>query len=130
MEYAVPRAELPALLRELRTLPERHGQRISFPVEVRVAPGDDVPLSTAFGRDTAYVAVHVFRGTDERPYFAAVEALMGTVGGRPHWGKMHSLGAEELRQRYPRFDEFVAVRDRLDPERRFTNAYLDRVLGP
>lgn len=129
MEYAIPRAELPGVLRELRTLPERHGQRISFPVEVRVAPADDITLSTASGRDSAYVAVHVFRGTDERAYFAAVEALMGTVGGRPHWGKLHSLDAEQLRERYPRFEEFTALRDRLDPERRFTNAYLDRVLG-
>ena len=129
MEYAIPREALPGVLRELRTLPERHGQRISFPVEVRVAPADDIALSTASGRDTAYVAVHVYRGTDRAAYFDAVEALMGTVGGRPHWGKLHSLGATELRARYPRFDEFVAMRDRLDPERRFTNAYLDRVLG-
>lgn len=130
MEYAIPRAALPGVLRELRTLPERHRQRISFPVEVRVAPADDVALSTASGRATAYVAVHVYRGTDRATYFDAVEALMGSVGGRPHWGKLHSLGARELRARYPRFDEFVSVRDRLDPERRFTNAYLDRVLGP
>lgn len=130
MEYAIPRAALPGVLRELRTLPERHGQRISFPVEVRVAPADDIALSTASGRDTAYVAVHVYRGTERKAYFDAVETLMGSVGGRPHWGKLHSLGAAELRARYPRFDEFVAVRDRLDPERRFTNPYLDRVLGP
>ena len=129
MEYAIPRAALPGVIRELRTLPERHHQRISFPVEVRVAPADDIALSTASGRDTAYVAVHVYRGTDRTAYFDAVEALMGSVGGRPHWGKLHSLGAAQLRARYPRFDEFVAVRDRLDPERRFTNAYLDRVLG-
>lgn len=129
MEYAIPRSALPGVLRELRTLPERHQQRISFPVEVRVAPADDIALSTASGRDTAYVAVHVYRGTDRAAYFDAVEALMGSVGGRPHWGKLHSLGAAELRARYPRFDEFVAVRDRLDPERRFTNTYLDRVLG-
>ncbi|TAL25640.1 MAG: FAD-binding protein [Frankiales bacterium] len=130
MEYAIPRPALPGVLRELRTLPERHGQRISFPVEVRVAPADDIALSTASGRDTAYVAVHVYRGTERAAYFDAVEALLGGVGGRPHWGKLHSLGAAELRGRYPRFDEFVGVRDRLDPERRFTNAYLDRVLGP
>ncbi|MBC7374074.1 MAG: FAD-binding protein, partial [Frankiales bacterium] len=129
MEYAVPRAELAAVLAELRTLPERHGQRISFPVEVRVAPADDIALSTASGRDSAYVAVHVYRGTDHRTYFGAVEALMGSVGGRPHWGKLHGLDAEVLRERYPRFEEFLAVRDRLDPERRFTNSYLDRVLG-
>ena len=129
MEYAVPRVALPGLLRELRTLPERHGQQISFPVEVRVAPADDIPLSTASGRDTAYVAVHVYRGTDHAPYFDAVEALMGAAGGRPHWGKLHSLTADDLRERYPRFEEFVALRDQLDPERRFGNAYLERVLG-
>ena len=129
MEYAVPRAELPALFAELRTLPERHALRISFPVEVRVAPADDVPLSTASGRDTAYIAVHMFRGTPYDAYFAAVERLFEDVGGRPHWGKLHTLGAEQLRSRYPRFDEFVALRDHVDPTHVFGNDYLERVLG-
>ncbi len=127
MEYAIPRAAVVDVLRALQRLPEAQG--ISFPVEVRVAPADDVPLSTAYGRDTAYVAVHVFRGDPYSAYFDAVEALMGSVGGRPHWGKLHTLEAAQLRELYPRFDEFVALRDRLDPERRLANAYLDRVLG-
>lgn len=129
MEYALPRAELPEVLRELRTLPERLGLQISFPVEVRVTPADDLPLSTACGRDSAYVAAHVYRGTDPTRWFDAVEAVMRTVRGRPHWGKLHGLGAEQLRGLYPRFQDFVDVRDRLDPERRFGNAYLERVLG-
>jgi L-gulonolactone oxidase len=129
MEYALPRAELPAVFRELRGLPERLGLTVSFPVEVRVAPADDVPLSTAYGRDTAYIAVHVFRGTSYERYFRAVEALFQDVAGRPHWGKLHTLEAQTLRQRYPRFDDFVAVRERVDPERRFGNAYLEQVLG-
>ena len=128
MEYAIPRAAVVDVLRALQRLPEARG--VSFPVEVRVAPPDDVPLSTAFGRDTAYVAVHVFRGDPYERYFSAVEALMQDVAGRPHWGKLHSLTADQLRERYPRFDEFIALRDRLDPERRFTNGYLGRVLGP
>ncbi len=127
MEYALPRERVVDVLRSLQRLPEARG--VSFPVEVRVAPGDDVPLSTAYGRESAYVAVHVYRGEPYERYFAAVEGLMAEADGRPHWGKLHSLGAEQLRALYPRFDEFVAVRDRLDPERRFTNAYLDRVLG-
>jgi FAD-linked oxidoreductase len=130
MEYAIPRAELPAVFRELTTLPERIGERISFPVECRVAPADDIPLSTASGRDSAYIAVHVFRGTRFDRYFDAVEALMGSVAGRPHWGKLHNLDAAVLRERYPRFDDFLAVRRQLDPEGVFRNAYLDRVLGP
>jgi len=130
MEYAIPRSELPAVFRELTTLPESLGEQISFPVECRVAPADDIPLSTASGRDSAYVAVHVFRGTRYERYFDAVERLMGTVAGRPHWGKLHNLDATTLRERYPRFDDFVALRKTLDPEGLFRNAYLDRVLGP
>ena len=129
MEYAIPRAALGDVLRELRTLPERYDQRISFPVEVRVAPADDIALSTASGRDSAYVAVHVYRGTDRASYFHAVEELMVALEGRPHWGKLHSLTAAELAPRYPRFAEFLALRDRLDPDRVFANPYLRRVLG-
>ena len=129
MEYAVPREVLPSLFAELRGLPERLGLTVSFPVEVRVAPADDVPLSTASGRDTAYVAVHAFQGTPYDVYFREVEKLYDAVGGRPHWGKLHTLDAERLSQRYPRFGEFVAVRDAVDPERRFANEYLERVLG-
>lgn len=129
MEYALPVEALTTVFASLRTLPEKHGLRVSFPVEVRVAPADDVTLSTASGRDTAYIAVHMFRGTPYEPYFREVEKLYADVGGRPHWGKLHTLGASELRTRYPRFDEFVALRDEVDPERRFGNEYLDRVLG-
>jgi L-gulonolactone oxidase len=129
-EWAVPRHLLPDLLREVRTLPERLGLRVSFPVEVRVCPADDVPLSTASGRDSAYVAAHAFVGTPHEQWFGAVAGLMAQAGGRPHWGKEHDLGADELRPRYPRFDEFIAQRDAVDPERRFANDYLDRVLGP
>jgi FAD-linked oxidoreductase len=129
MEYAIPRADLPAVFRALMQIPDALGERISFPVEVRNAPADDLPMSTAFGRDTAYVAVHQYRRTPYDRYFTAVEKLMNEVGGRPHWGKLHHLEAEDLRARYPRFDDFLAVRRTCDPEGRFSNAYLERVLG-
>jgi len=130
MEYAVPREAAPEVLRELHRTVEAGDWRIPFPVEVRVADADDVPLSTASGRETAYIAAHVPARDEPGPYFAALEAIAGAVGGRPHWGKLHSLDAAVLRTRYPRFDEFLAVRDRLDPSGVFANAYLDRVLGP
>jgi L-gulonolactone oxidase len=130
MEYAVPRAAAVEVLTELRRVVEASDWRIPFPVEVRVAAADDVPLSTASGRDSAYVAVHVPARSEPGEYFAAVEAIAASVGGRPHWGKLHGLDATALRDRYPRFDEFTALRDRLDPAGRFTNAHLDRVLGP
>ncbi|HET6391895.1 MAG TPA: D-arabinono-1,4-lactone oxidase, partial [Blastococcus sp.] len=102
----------------------------AFPVEVRVAAADDIPLSMAGGRETAYIAAHVPAGTDPGPWFAALESIAGEVAGRPHWGKLHGLDAGVLRGRYPRFGEFTALRDRLDPAGVFGNAHLDRVLGP
>jgi L-gulono-1,4-lactone dehydrogenase len=129
MEYAVPREAAVEVLRELKALVERSRWRISFPVEVRFAPADDITLSTASGRDTAYVAVHVYRGTPHEEYFTAVESIMTAHQGRPHWGKLHSRDAAYLAGVYPRFAEFTAVRDRVDPQRRFANDYLRRVLG-
>ena len=130
MEYAVPREAAPEVLHELHRAVEASDWRVPFPVEVRVAAADDVPLSTASGRDTAYVAVHVPARSDPGEYFAAFEAIAGAVGGRPHWGKLHGLDAAALAGRYPRFAEFTALRDRLDPAGVLGNAHLDRVLGP
>jgi FAD/FMN-containing dehydrogenase len=129
MEYAIPLAAVPEALAEVRALIERKGWRISFPVEVRAAAADDNWLSTAYGRESGYIAVHRYFREDQREYFAAVEDVMRAHEGRPHWGKMHTQDASSLRECYPRFDDFLAVRDELDPERRFRNPYLDRVLG-
>ncbi|MEV6054047.1 D-arabinono-1,4-lactone oxidase [Streptomyces sp. NPDC052107] len=129
MEYAVPRAALAETLRELKSMVERSGLRVSFPVEVRTAPADDITLSTASGRDSAYVAVHMFRGTPYQAYFTAAERIFTAHEGRPHWGKVHTRDAEYFARVYPRFEEFTALRDRLDPERLFQNDYLRRVLG-
>jgi L-gulonolactone oxidase len=129
MEYAIPREAIPEALNRVRALVDRLGVPISFPVEVRVVAPDDIPLSTAYGRATGYIAVHVYQHTPYDQYFQGVEAIMNDYGGRPHWGKMHFQTAATLAPRYPRWDAFQAVRDKLDPERRFTNPYLDRVLG-
>ena len=129
-EYAIPRESLADVLAEIRALFARRDWRISFPIEVRVTPGDDLWLSTAYGRSSAYIAIHVFHASPHQEYFRDVEAVMTAVAGRPHWGKMHTRSAEYLRQAYPKHGDFVALRDELDPERRFGNSYLTQVLGP
>ncbi|MET9045433.1 D-arabinono-1,4-lactone oxidase [Streptomyces sp. NPDC004362] len=129
MEYAVPREALAETLRELKAMVDRSTLRVSFPVEVRTAPADDITLSTASGRDSAYIAVHMFRGTSYQAYFTAAEQIFTAHGGRPHWGKVHTRDADYLAEAYPRFGEFTALRDRLDPDRRFGNDYLRRTLG-
>ncbi|MYV92184.1 D-arabinono-1,4-lactone oxidase [Streptomyces sp. SID1034] len=129
MEYALPREAAVGALREVKALVERSPLRVSFPVEVRTAPADDIALSTASGRETVYIAVHMYRGTPYQAYFTAVERIMTAHAGRPHWGKIHTRDAAYFAELYPRFTEFTALRDRLDPDRRFANAYLRRVLG-
>jgi len=130
MEYAVPRADVGAALRGIRDVIERDRLPVDFPVELRTAAADDIPLSTANGRDTAYLAVHLSAGREYEPYFRAVEQVMDGLDGRPHWGKMHFQSAATLAPRYPEWDRFQSVRAKLDPDGRFANAYLERVLGP
>lgn len=129
MEYALPAENVVPAFREIQELIRRKGWRIEFPIEVRFAAADELWLSTAHGRPSGYIAVHRYWRADPTEYFEAVEQICLEHGGRPHWGKLHTLDARQLRERYPRFDEFTALRDRLDPERRFANRYLDRVLG-
>jgi L-gulonolactone oxidase len=130
MEYAVPRDAVPEVIGAVRRWLERDGERVSFPVEVRFAPADDAWLSTAYGRDSAYVAVHQYHRLPHTRYFRAVAEIADAADGRPHWGKLHWLTAATLRNRYPRFDDFAHLRAHLDPSGVFTNPYLDRVLGP
>lgn len=129
MEYAVPREVGLDALREARRVIEANDWRIGFPVEVRTAPADDAALSMASGRDSLYLAFHVHHRADHTEYFAAMEDVMKSYGGRPHWGKMHQRGPDDLAALYPRFEEFLAVRDRLDPDRVLTNPHLRHVLG-
>ena len=129
MEYAIPAEHTVDVLREARSIVDRGDHRVSFPVEVRFAPADDVWLSTAYGRESAYVAVHMYQGVPHEKYFADLEAVFTSVGGRPHWGKMHTRDRSYLEGVYPRLEDALAVRERVDPHHRFGNPYLERVLG-
>ncbi|BBY54892.1 FAD-binding protein [Mycobacterium koreense] len=130
MEYAIPRRHAREALERVVAMIRRHRWPILFPIEVRFAAGDDALLSTAHERETCYIAVHQYRGMDFEEFFRSVEQIMDDYAGRPHWGKYHFQTAETLRNRYPGFDRFTAVRDRFDPQRVFANDYTRRVLGP
>ncbi len=129
MEYGVPRDVGLQALRDVRALIDRSDWRIGFPVEVRTSPADGIALSPAGEHDTLYIAVHTNARSDHRDYFGAVEEILLRYDGRPHWGKLHNRTAEDLEPAYPRWQDFQVMRDRLDPDRVFTNPYLDKVLG-
>jgi L-gulonolactone oxidase len=130
MEYAVPREHGPDAVRRVLRLVRDRGLPVGFPIEFRLVAPDDALLSPAYERPTVYIAVHQYRGAPWEPYFRSVEQIMADYDGRPHWGKRHFQTAETLRALYPRWGDFRRVRARLDPQGRFRNAYLDRVLGP
>lgn len=130
MEYALPRERLIPTLRALLELIGERGFHLTFPIEVRTAAPDDADLSTAFGRETGYIAVHQFQPMAYEEYFAAVEPLFLEAGGRPHWGKRHTQTAETLAPRYPQWEAFQAARAKLDPAGTFTSAAIERTLGP
>jgi L-gulonolactone oxidase len=128
-EYAVPRAAVAHVLDELRRWVDGHDVVVPFPVEVRFAAADSGWLSTAYRRESGYVAVHQYHRMARDRYFAAFEAIVREVEGRPHWGKLHTLDVGQLAGLYPRFADFLELRDRLDPGRGLANAYTERVLG-
>ncbi|HXD54143.1 MAG TPA: D-arabinono-1,4-lactone oxidase [Solirubrobacteraceae bacterium] len=130
MEYALPRERTPEAVRAVMEMIPREGFAVPFPIEVRTVAPDDAMLSTAAGRESGFVAVHMYEGMEWRPYFEAVAEIMDGLEGRPHWGKRHFQTAAGLRPRYPDWDAFQAIRARLDPTGLFVNGWSERVLGP
>ena len=130
MEFGVPLAAVPEAVRRIGALVRSLPSPVTFPVEVRVSAADDIPLSTAHGRDTGWFACHVYTGTPYLAYFQGVEAIAADYSGRPHWGKLHFHDHRSLAPLYPEWDRFQRVRSELDPAGTFSNSYTDRVLGP
>lgn len=124
MEYSVPRAKGLGCVEEIAQMIRRRSISTAFPIEYRIVKGDEVWLSPFQGRDSATISIHEYHRKDERPLFVPAETIFRSYGGRPHWGKMHSLGARDLRQLYPAFDRFRAVRRRLDPTGKMLNRHL------
>jgi FAD/FMN-containing dehydrogenase len=118
-----------AALSAIQSSIRRQRFQVHFPIECRFVRADDILLSPASGRDSAYIAVHMYKGMDYRAYFEAAEEILRAYGGRPHWGKMHSLTARDLRPLYPHWGDFQAARRQLDPDGLFLNPYLRTILG-
>lgn len=129
MEYAVPLAAGPDAVRELRKEIEKRDWRIAFPFELRVTAADDVALSTSTGRESMYIATHLPRHLDPHQYFPKLEPILRAAGGRPHWGKMHTLSRPDFSELYPRFDEFCALREEMDPHWRFGSDHMKQLFG-
>jgi len=129
MEYSIPAEHLSSVLNEIRECIEKYQFRVHFPVECRFVQADDIWLSPAYQRDSAYVAVHMYRGMPYRSYFQHIEEIFKRYQGRPHWGKMHTRTPVELSALYPRWYDFQRIRATLDPQGMFLNDYLRALFG-
>jgi FAD-linked oxidoreductase len=130
MEYNLPAEHFKTVLEEIEACIEEHRFRVHFPIECRFVRADDIWLSPAYQRDSAYIAVHMYRGMPYQDYFHHVEAIFRRYQGRPHWGKMHTRSAAELATLYPRWEDFRRVRRSLDPGGVFLNDYVRAIFEP
>ncbi len=129
MEFAVPAADGPQRFLEIRELMLGKHRDVTWSVEYRTLAADDIWLSPAYERAAVAISVHQAAELPYNPFFADAEAVFRNHRGRPHWAKIHSHGAKELRALYPMWDRFQAVRDALDPGRRFVTPYLRSLLS-
>ncbi|HTO09640.1 MAG TPA: D-arabinono-1,4-lactone oxidase, partial [Myxococcota bacterium] len=124
LEYSVPAAAGPACFRAVRERMRTRWREVVWPVEYRTLGADSAWLSTAHRRDSVAISLHQDAKLECDAFFADCEPIFSEHGGRPHWGKLHNLGARELAERYPRWNDFLALRRELDPRGLFLNEYL------
>ncbi|MGI2297234.1 D-arabinono-1,4-lactone oxidase [Paenibacillus sp. GXUN7292] len=128
MEYSIPVEAMEDTINEMRSAMNREKFHVHFPIECRFAAGDDIWLSPSYGRDSGYIAVHMYRGMPYERYFEVMEQILQSQGGRPHWGKMHTLKAAQLKELYPMWQQFAQVRAQMDPEKLFLSSYMRELI--
>lgn len=127
MEYQIPVDDGLDCLEEVLAALRQYKVATFFPLEFRFVKGDDIWISPFYQQDSISISVHQYHKQDPRLIFDIVEPIFQKYKGRPHWGKMHSMTAMQLRDLYPKWDDFLALRQQLDPERKFLNPYLEQL---
>lgn len=127
MEYNIPVEAFEEVVREITSWVNKNNRTVLFPIEHRFVKADDILLSPAYQRDSAYIACHVYYKKDFRAYFEVLEKIFLKYDGRPHWGKIHTLEAPEFKNKYPRFSAFVSTMEKHDPHQIFLNDYLMKI---
>ncbi|WP_042473103.1 D-arabinono-1,4-lactone oxidase [Bacillus ndiopicus] len=126
-EYAIPLQHFEACMEEIHVTMKSGKFDVHFPIECRTTKGEAGMLSPTQGNESAFLAFHMYKGMDETPYFEWVRTLMKKYNGRPHWGKVNDYHAENIRDYYPNFDKFAAIREVHDPNNIFVTTYFRRI---
>jgi FAD/FMN-containing dehydrogenase len=129
MEYELPREKAVVCLREIMAACRKNQFPIFFPLEMRTVKSDNFWLSPFYGRETVSISVHHYNQEDYNQYFPTFDAIFKKHEGRPHWGKLSYCTQEDFKKLYPKYDNFVKIRNELDPTRRFSNDYITKIFG-
>jgi FAD-linked oxidoreductase len=129
LEYAVPAASGLDCAREVAEAIRTRNIAGVYPLEFRFIAADDCWLSPFYERDSVSISVHQYHRQSHDELFGVAEAIFRRYAGRPHWGKLHTLRAADFSRLYPRFDEYRALRRRLDPRGKLLNAHLKDIFG-
>ena len=113
----------------LRSLVLNRRPRNNFPIEIRSIAADEAMLSPFYRRDLVSVSICGHRDNNYHEFLAEVHAVLEPFEPRPHWGKLHYFDLETPGRRLPRFNDFCAIRDRLDPSGTFLNESLAKLFG-
>jgi len=127
MEYSLPAERGVDCFLAIRDLMLQSHPEAQWPVEYRTQAADDIPISAAEGRATVAISIHQGANLPHESFFHDAEVIFRRHAGRPHWAKMHSLSARDLRELYPHWDKFQTARKQLDPDNRMLNPYLQRL---
>lgn len=130
MEYQLPVEQGLQCLEEVLHILRKHQVPMFFPIEFRYVKGDDIWLSPFYRRDSVSISIHQFHKQDYHAVFDLVEPILQKYQGRPHWGKLHSMNAALLRDLYPKWDDFMALRQQLDPNQKWLNPHLKQLFLP
>lgn len=129
MEYSVPADRGLECLQEVMDTIERHNVEVVFPLEFRYVKQDDIWLSPFYERDSCSISCHQFHYEKYKEYFALIEPIFLKYGGRPHWGKIHTQGANDFAQMYENWDRFKEVRKQIDPAFKFSNQFTQSLFA-
>ena len=125
MEYQIPAEHGIACLQEVLAALKKSQYPTFFPVEFRFVKGDDIWLSPFYQRDSVSISIHQFHKQEPRLLFDLIEPILQKFQGRPHWGKMHTMNSAQLSVLYPKWNDFMLIRQQLDPTEKFLNPYLE-----
>jgi FAD/FMN-containing dehydrogenase len=136
VEIGVPLAQTPQIIRHIKQWYAENQPHMHYPIILRCTGASDAWLSPAYHQETCYFGFVVYYADDGSlsqdglHFLTEIEKILATYGGRPHWGKYYDPEHYHWPQLYPQWQAFQQIRQQLDPQKRFSNHYINQLFQP